>query len=81
MIDDTESVRRDLVQRVNANAAERQALEASHGQVWDTAELQADFEVIGFAAPLVIAVEKTTGKRGSLFFQHRPRLYFGFQAD
>ena len=81
MIDDTESVRRDLVQRVNANAAERQALEKVHGQVWDTAELQADFEVIGFASPLVIAVEKTTGKRGSLFFQHRPRLYFGFQAN
>jgi hypothetical protein len=56
-------VRRDLVQRVNANAAERQALEASHGQVWDTAELQADFEVVGFVAPLVTAVEKATGKR------------------
>ena len=74
-------MRRDLVERVNANAAERQALEAEYGQVWDTAELQANFEVVGFAAPLVIFVEKATGKRGSLFFQHRPRLCFGFQAD
>jgi hypothetical protein len=32
----------------------REALEAEHGKVWDTKQLSEDFEVLGFAAPLVV---------------------------
>jgi hypothetical protein len=49
--------------------------------VFDTSELSQHFEVLGFAAPLVIVKRKYDGKRGSLFFQHTPRFYFNFVAD
>ena len=58
--------------------AERARLEATVGQVWDTTELQKDFEVIGFMAPLVVVVKKSTGEKGSLEFQHLPRFYYSF---
>ena len=40
-----------------------------------------DFEVIGFAAPLVVVKRKSDGQKGSLFFQADPRFYFAFEAD
>jgi hypothetical protein len=43
--------------------------------------LREDFDVIGFAAPLIVVRRKTDGKRGSLFFQHNPRFYFNFQPE
>jgi hypothetical protein len=43
-------------------------------------ELQQDFEVLGFMAPFVVVRRKSDGVRGSLTFQHTPRLYFDFQA-
>ena len=51
--------------------------EGQHGQVWDTSELSRDFEVVGFAAPLVVVRRKSDGVRGSLMFQATPRFYFG----
>lgn len=66
---------------INAVAASRAALERQHGQVWDTRELARDFNVIGFAAPLVCVKRKSDGKVGSLIFQHQPRFYFYFRED
>ena len=80
MHDETEQVRRQMVAEINSNAGERAELEARHGQVWDTSELQRDFEVIGFMAPFVVAVRKSDGVKGSLEFQHNPRFYFNFSA-
>lgn len=80
MHDDTEQVRREMVAEINSNAGERAELEARHGQVWDTAELQRDFDVIGFMAPFVVAIRKSDGTKGSLEFQHQPRFYFNFSA-
>lgn len=48
---------------------------------WDTAELQRDFEVIGFQAPFVVVKRKSDGVMGSLQFRHAPRVYFDFQVD
>lgn len=76
-----ENARRVLTEIVNANATEREQLEAKHGQVWDTAELQRDYRVIGFAAPFCMVERKSDGKSGALMFQHMPRFYFGFQED
>ncbi len=79
MSDPTETVRRELVAEINAEPGSREALEALHGQVWNTEELSRDFEVLGFGAPVIAVVRKSDGVKGSLFFQHRPRFYFNFK--
>lgn len=79
MTDETEQIRRQMVQEINENAGCREELEAKHGQVWSTAELQQDYEVLGFMAPLVIVLRKADGAKGSLEFQHNPRFYFNFR--
>lgn len=80
MTDPTETIRRELVNEINAEPGSREALEAQYGQVWDTDQLREEFEVIGFGAPLVVVRRKADGQKGSMMFQHHPRLYFGFEA-
>ena len=79
MSDPTEPIRRELLAEINAQPGSREALEAEHGQVWDTDQMCNDFEAIGFMAPLVVVRRRSDGVKGSLFFQHNPRFYFGFQ--
>ena len=79
--DRTEDTRRALLQTINRQATDRATLEAKYGQVWTTAELAKEFEVLGFAAPLVVVRRRSDGKLGSLFFQHHPRYYFAFKED
>lgn len=79
MSDETESVRRVRLAEINAEPGNREALEAAHGQVWDTGQLGQDFVVIGFMAPLVVVQRKSDGVKGSLEFQHNPRFYFNFR--
>ena len=79
MSDPTEPVRRLLVDVINSDPGSREALEAEHGEVWDTAQLQEAFRVTGFAAPFVAAVRLSDSKKGMLTFQHSPRYYFGFE--
>jgi hypothetical protein len=79
--DPTEDLRRTLLVQVNANPSHRTALEAQHGQVWDTAELARDFGVEGFMAPFVVVRRKADGVVGSLMFQHHPRYYFDWVQD
>jgi hypothetical protein len=77
--DPTEQIRRERLAEINAEPGSREALEAEYGQVWDTDELRRDFEVVGFAAPLVVVRRTADGVKGSLEFQHSPRLYFNWQ--
>jgi hypothetical protein len=79
MNDPTEPIRRERLAEINAVPGRREALTAEYGQVWDTDELRRDFEVIGFAAPLVVVRRRSDGQKGSLEFQHNPRLYFNWQ--
>lgn len=81
MSDPTETIRRTMVKQINTDPSDRERLESQHGKVWDTQQLQQDFEVLGFAAPLIAVRERRTGQKGSLFFQHSPRLYWGFSPD
>jgi len=87
MPDPTENVRRELVQIINEDVEsqdkekERERLEGVYGPVWDTQQLSAKFEVIGFMAPFVHAREKATGKHGTLAFTHSPRFYFMWEED
>lgn len=78
MHDATEDIRRLRQAELNAEASNRQDLEARHGQVWDTQQLQDEFEVRGFMAPLVVVRRKADGALGSLEFQSTPRFYFSF---
>jgi len=80
-VDITEELRLVRLAVLNAEPANRQALEQRHGQVWDGSELGQDFEVIGFMAPLVVARRRSAGIRGSLEFQHHPRFYFNWEED
>ena len=50
MSDPTEAIRRQMVAQINAVEGSREYLESKYGQVWDTSELQEDFEVLGFLA-------------------------------
>ena len=81
MNDPTEAARRERLVEINAVPGSREALEAVHGQVWTTEELGGDFEVIGFLAPFVVVRRRSDGRKGSLEFQHNPRLYFNFVQD
>ena len=81
MQDITEKARRELQHEVNAVEGSREALEAKHGQVWDTRELQTDFEIGGFMAPYIVVRRKSDGSQGSMTFQHSPRFYFSFSES
>jgi hypothetical protein len=54
---------------------------AEPAPTWDTKALQAEFQVIGFAAPFVVVRRRSDGVKGTLEFTHQPRTYFSFQAD
>lgn len=79
MTDPTEDIRREMLAEINAAPGSRERLEHEHGQIWDTAQLQEDFEVLGFAAPLVVVRRRADGVKGSLMFQSSSRFYFGFE--
>ena len=79
MSDPTETIRRERMAEINAEPGSREALEAQYGQVWSTDELRDVYDVIGFMAPLVVVRQKSDGRKGSLEFQHNPRLYFNFK--
>jgi len=81
MSDETEELRRHMQHEINTRRACREELENEYGQVWDTVQLSATFEVIGFMAPMVVVRRKADGHKGSLLFQHEPRLYFGFVPE
>ena len=86
-MDATEGIRREIVAQVNGSVqsdnkdTERVRLESEYGQVWDTAQVQKEFDVIGFGAPFVVVTRKSDSVRGSLMFQHHPRFYFSFTAN
>ena len=78
MLDPTEATRRRMAIFINANPGSREALEASHGQVWDTDQLSEDFTVTGFMAPYVVVKRISDDVVGTLEFQHSPRFYYSF---
>jgi len=57
----------------------RKEIEDRVGQVWNTSELQDDFKIDGFMAPLCYGVHKETGVKITLAFTHSPRFYYGMR--
>lgn len=81
MSDATESIRREMVKEINHEPGSREDLEQKHGQVWDTQEMQEEFEPLGFMAPQIIVRRRSDGTKGSLNFQHNPRFYFNWSPE
>jgi hypothetical protein len=81
MSDPIEAIRRQQLVEINADPGSRAALEAKHGQVWDTSELQDEFQALGFMAPYIIVRRRSDGVKGSLMFQANPRYYFSFPPE
>jgi hypothetical protein len=81
MCDETETIRRQMVAEINADPGSRPDLESKYGQVWDTSQLQEDFQVLGFMAPFVVVRRRSDGVRGSLMFQNSPRFYYSVQPE
>ena len=81
MSDVTEPIRRKMVAEINAVEGSREYLQAKHGEVWDTTELQEQFEVTGFMAPFVGVRRRCDGVKGSVMFQASPRYYFSFSPE
>ena len=81
MIDPTEQIRQELAAEINYQPGSREALEVAHGRVWNTVELRNEFEVLGFAAPMIVVRRLSDRVKGSLYFQHDPRFYFEFKED
>lgn len=49
------------------------------GECWSTDEVQEEFEILGFMAPFVTAIKRSTGEKGVLTFVHNPRVYYGWR--
>lgn len=77
-MDETERERRRLLPLMPGHLEE---VRIEAGQTWSPEELQRDFEVLGFAAPLVVVRRRSDGVVGSLEFTHSPRVYFNWQPD
>ncbi len=58
----------------------RNELQEEYGQVWDTEQMQKDFDVQSYLSPVTIVIRKFDGVRGTLLFARLPRLYYGFKT-
>jgi hypothetical protein len=74
-----DTLRKELVESGAMTAELERVIEAGE-PVWSTEELKEQFQVEGFAAPCVVVRRKADDVRGSLFFTHSPRFYFGWEA-
>jgi hypothetical protein len=73
MIDETEEIRRKML----ATGQPARELETAE-EKWTTDEVREQFEVLGFMAPFVAVIRRSDGVKGSLMFNHDPRVYFNF---
>jgi len=80
-IDLSVPARSRLQQQLNARGADRATLEKEHGQVWDSMQMQGEFQPEAFLAPYMIATRRQDGKKGVLVFQHAPRFYWGWTPE
>jgi hypothetical protein len=76
MSDEADAIRRHMIE-----TGQPQAGLAEADLTWTTAELQRDFEVLGFAAPFAVVRRRSDGAAGTVEFAHQPRRYFSFAAD
>ena len=78
-MDIIEKLQRNRIAEINEGPSERETLVEKYGDVWDTSEVQQEFDIVGFGAPYVVVIRKSDNVKGSLEFRHSPRFYFNFQ--
>lgn len=76
--DPTEAARRAMIEN-NVPAIEAALASAFEEETWDTAALKRDFEVLSFLAPYVVVRRRVDGAKGTLMFDHSPRVYFDWR--
>jgi hypothetical protein len=75
------SAEADAMRRHIIETRQPEANLAEAVQTWTTAELQREFEVLGFAAPFAVVRRRSDGAVGTVEFTHSPRRYFSFKPD
>lgn len=73
-------IRQRIFESINENPKTREDLERHHGQVWNTIELEKDFETLTFDAPFVFVRRRSDGVPGILLYQEKGALSFDFNA-
>jgi hypothetical protein len=66
--------------QIASESVERDVLEQRHGQVWDAAELQEEFEPVIIREPLIIVRRRDNNATGPIQMQAEPRYYFNFSG-
>jgi len=56
-------------------------LPGDNDEQWDAKQVQERFEVLSFAAPYVVVRRRSDGVKGTLQFNHDPRIYFNFISE
>jgi hypothetical protein len=79
MIDDTEDLRRAMIAARHLKPVQLKG--DPFIKYWTTEQLRQEFEVLGFQAPYVVVRRMADGVKGSLEFQHSPRIYFNWRED
>lgn len=61
----------------------RTLLEKAHGRdnVWNDEQFANTFAVSYFDPPIVHVIRRSDRKRGIVYFTHKPRFYFSFNAE
>ena len=77
----SDEFRMAMARDINRAELSKEVLESAHGQVWDTQQVQEEFQIHAFLAPFVQVTRRSDGARGALTFQHLPRFYFAFQQE
>lgn len=79
MNDSIESVRREMVSKINGFVGSKEELEKKHGKVYDTHDLDELYEITGFMAPFIVVRRRSDNTKGTMIFQDQPRYYFSFK--
>jgi hypothetical protein len=67
--------------QIKEEADARDRLQREYGEVWNTREVQEEFEVLSFMAPFCFVRRRSDYKTGTVQFEHMPRFYFNFCPD
>lgn len=71
----------DYAREIAAAKAAKVADGYAEDDIWTTDEVQKVFAVESFAAPFVFVTRKSDGVKGTVQFDHSPRVYYGFKSS
>ena len=66
---------------INTEPRSEEAFTTAGEEVWNTEEVQKEFEILGFKKPFALAIRKSDGARGTFLFQTMPKLFFSWSQE